>query len=76
MVFTERIEYLKKIVALRKQINNEVEEKKYNEILMNQDISNIGLQFNKPILEQVDNTNKDNNKVLKEILYNQDNQLK
>ena len=42
MVFEERVEYLKIIVDLKKHINNEIEEKEYNEILMNQGLSNLG----------------------------------
>ena len=41
----------------------------YNEILMNQGLSNLGLQLNKPIIEE--------QKGIKEILYKQDdNNLK
>ena len=68
MVFEERAEYLRKIISLRKTINDGVEEKQYNELLMNQGISDLGLQLNKNVIEE--------QKDLKQILYTQNDNIK
>ena len=67
-MWDERIEFLKKIVDSKHEINNEVEEKQYNNALINIGISDIGLQFNKPIVKAVENQEKG----LREILYIKD----